>query len=84
MGGAVSRSPIILRGLRAPIPNEIEIAWVQGSRVPRLKGFHGQNVFKGTKGPRASGFQGIEGFPLMTGAFNETGVSEIYGFQGNM
>ena len=65
------------KGFRAPNLNEIEIAWVQGSRVPRIKEFHGQNVFKGTKGPRASGFQGIEGFPLLTGAFNETGVSKI-------
>ena len=26
-------------------------------------------VFKGTKGPRVSGYKGIEGFPMLTGAF---------------
>ena len=57
------------KGFRAPNLNEIEIAWVQGSRVPRLKGFYGLNSFKGTKGPRASGFRGIEGFPMLTGGF---------------
>ena len=45
------------------------IRGIQGSRDPGLKGFHGQNNFKGTKVPRASGFQGIEGFPMLTGAF---------------
>ena len=26
-------------------------------------------VFKGTKGPRVSGYKGIEGFPMLVGAF---------------
>ena len=26
-------------------------------------------AFKGTKGPRVSGYKGIEGFPMLTGAF---------------
>ena len=39
-------------------------------------------VFQGTKGPRASGFQGIEGFPLLARAFKKFGVSKIQGLQG--
>ena len=49
--------------------------------VPRLEGFHGQNVFKDTNGPRASGFQGAEGLPLLAGAFKKFGVSKIQGLQ---
>jgi hypothetical protein len=37
--------------------------------------------FQGTKGPRASGFQGIEGFPLLAGAFKGYSVSKTQGFQ---
>ena len=59
-----------------------KIQGVQGSKVPRLKGFHGLNVFKAIKGPRASAFQGIEGFPILTGALKGFGVSKIQGFQG--
>ena len=50
---------------------------------PKSKGFREickrvfQKCFKGTKGPRASGFQGIEGFPLLAGAFKKFGVSKI-------
>ena len=33
------------------------------------------NGFKSAKGPRASGFRGIEGFPMLTGAFKWFGVS---------
>ena len=82
MGGADSRSPIIPRVSGLQIINEIEIAWVQGSRVPRLNGFPGLNVSRVPKGQGLQGFQGIEGFPLLTGAFNEFGVSKIQGFQG--
>ena len=39
-------------------------------------------MFQGTKDSRESGFQGIEDSPLLTGAFNELGVSKIQGFQG--
>ena len=34
------------------------VSWVPGFRGSRVKGFLGQNGLKGTKGPRASGFQG--------------------------
>ena len=46
------------KGFRAPIINEIEIAWVQGSRVSRLKGFHGLNV---SRVPKIQGLQGFKG-----------------------
>ena len=47
-------------------------------RVPRAQ------CFNGTEDPRASGFQGTEGLPLLTRALDETGVSKIQGFQGNI
>ena len=46
------------KGFRAPNLNEINIAWVQGSRVPRLKGFHGLNVSRIPKGQELQGFKG--------------------------
>ena len=39
-------------------------------------------MFQGTKDSRDSGFQGIQGFPLLTGTFNELGISKIKGLQG--
>ena len=47
-----------IKGFRAPNLNEIEISWVQGSRVPRLKGFHGLNV---SRAPKVQGLQGFKG-----------------------
>jgi hypothetical protein len=57
-----------------------------GSRVNISKTYRVSwaKSFKGTKGPRASGFQGIEGFPLLTGAFKGFGISKIQGFQGKI
>ena len=38
--------------------------------------------FKGTKGPCVSGFQGIEGFPMLSRAFKGLDVFKIQRFQG--
>ena len=38
--------------------------------------------FKGTKGPYVSGFQGIEGFPMLSRAFKGFDVFKIRRFQG--
>ena len=37
----------------------------------------------GTKGPRASGSQGIAGSPVISGAFKEVGISKIKKSQGS-
>ena len=50
--------------------------------VPRLEGLHDRNVSRVPKRQRLQGFQGIEGFPLLAGAFKKFGVSKIQGFQG--
>ena len=39
-------------------------------------------VSKGTKGPYVSGFQGIEGFPMLPRAFKGFDVFKIQRFQG--
>ena len=43
---------------------------------------HGPIFFKGTKGPYVSGFQGIEGFPMLSRAFKGFDVFKIQRFQG--
>ena len=58
LGGADSRSPIIPRVSGLQILNEIEIAWVQGSRVPRFIEFHELNVSRAPKGQGLQGFKG--------------------------
>ena len=57
---------------------------IEGSRVNISKTYRVSwaQCFKDTKDPSASGFQGIERFPLLTEAFNELGVSKIQGLQG--
>ena len=39
-------------------------------------------VFKGTKGPYVSGFQGIEGIPMLSRAFKGLDVFNFQRFQG--
>ena len=58
LGGADSRSPIITRVSGLQILNEIEIAWVQGSRVPGLIRLHELNISRVPKGQGLQGFKG--------------------------
>ena len=70
MGTYLSLSPGQKKGSRVNISKTHRISRAQCSN--------------GTDDPRASGFQGIEGFPILTRALDEIGVSEIQGFQGNI
>ena len=40
-------------------------------------------VFQDSKGPYVSGFQGIEGFPMLPRAFKGFDVFKIHRFQGS-
>ena len=70
----------------------LQVLGPQGSRDPgsivRFQGFevtlHGPSVLKGTKGPYVSGFQGIEGFPMLSRAFKGFDVFKIQRFQGGL
>ena len=53
-----------------------------GSQGSRVNGSQGLNSFKGTKNLRVSGFQGIEGLPILTGPSIRPGVSKVQRFQG--
>ena len=69
------------------LTTDISLVYPQGIEGSRLNISETCRVsrpwcFKGPKDSRDSGFQGIEGFPLLTGTFNELGVSKIQGFQG--
>ena len=55
-------------GSRVNISKTYRVSWAQ--------------CFKGTKDPRASGFQGVEGFPMVSRAFKGFDISIIQRFQG--
>ena len=46
-------------------------------------GLKGSMASMGTKGPRASGSQGIAGFPMLSGASKGVGIFRIHKFQGS-
>ena len=88
--------PVKLDGRSHPAHNATRMVYHTGHGPCECKGIKelkdpsrghdskGLNVKGSEKSPntRASGPQGIEGFPLLAGASKKFGVSKIQGFQG--